>query len=953
MMSWLLLVAALVALVAGVLADRAVARRSPDRGTFWTRGFWLAGLALGLLVVAAWALPLVALDWWQRAWHPMLDLLHPVALVPHAVALSIGLGAWTLALALGALRGVTGSERGRWLAGSIGFSPSRWWLFWLFTLPLALMTAFAVPRFGSSLPTEDYPGVLLALLALAALTLGFIAASRGRAAVQPAQPGSKAPPGQELADWPEALRKAGIALETLCRWQADPVQSARADADDGPHSLRERAVPRPLREVLLERSDSWLIEAPDDAGQLETLAYHAQRQAALANTVVLLISPDDAHGLQRAMARFLPADDAAVVLDPASLRDGAPGSKPAAMVWIADARTLSDRLIGLFLREPRLFRRIRTVAWWDLHRYSGVLAANFWAISHRFDRLVAHLGGQSLRHVATQRGVALPAAQASAFVNLLLPRRFDRREINLPAGPARDLSLHLLTGCSAPAGSAAGGSVALAAARASVVAGWPTHLLPPMHLDARTLGRFERDLDDARARSNMMPDAVTAGARVLEVDSETLLSLPDIVARTGCLVPQVQVAHVGIVAAFGNPYIEAVLRHLADVPDVLAGMQRRMVAAEPQARTIARHLLLALDELPDTRAGLESTFRREHQDDLAAELRRLADDNHLRRREVRYLADADGDLRVETAPEYHLVQKLETAPLPPLTSVGPRLVDVYDPVGIVVNRVDPERLTIDAYPWRVFIVDGRRYRVRQWDSADDVAGPDGSLRLICEREDAPVKTWRVFHPAVTETAPGRGRRDVHLRGTALTRSLVTTVYQERLTGVLTFEQDAASGRWVRRNDISLPPIRSLPLKTTGMLLHVPVDLIADLPRGLQSVAAALRHVCPVHVGVAEDAVAILPFHNEPVGERIACGVLVVDLYPGGIGLTQSIDEDPDLFMRLLRHAQQWLKACTCDSESGCERCLQSPLSLSTCADRITMSPSRGDALGLLERMLGA
>jgi hypothetical protein len=791
------------------------------------------------------------------------------------------------------------------------------------------------------------------LLALAALTLGFIAASRGRAAVQPAQPVSKAPPGQELADWPGSMRKAGIALETLCRWEADSAQGAPAAADDGPHSLCERAVPRPLREALLECGDSWLIEAPDDAGQLETLAYHAERQAALANTVVLLVSPDDAHGLQRAMARFLPGDDAALVLDAASLRDGAPGSKPAVVVWIVDARTLSDRLIGLFLREPRLFRRIRTVAWWDLHRYSGVLAANFWAIAHRFDRLVAHHGGQSLRHVATQRGIALSQAQASAFVNLLLPRRFDGREISLSAQPVRAMALHLLSGCSAPAGNAAGGSVALAAARASVVAGWPTHLLPPTHLDARTLGRFKRDLAEARAPAMLMPDAVTAGARILEVNSESVLSLPDIVARTGCLVPDVTLAHIGIIVAFGNPYVEAVLRRLADTPDALAGLQRRMVAAEPQARTIARHLLLALDELPDTRAGLERTFRREHQDDLGAELRRLADENHLRRREVRYLADADGDLRVETAPEYHLVQKLETGPLPPLTSVGPRLVDVYDTAGMVVNRVDPERLTIEAYPWRVFIVEGRRYRVRQWDSALDVAGPEGSLRVDCEREDAPVKTWRVFQASVTETMPDRGRRDVHLRGTALTRGLVTTVYQERLTGVLTFEQDASSGRWARRDDIALAPIRSLPLKTTGMLLHVSVELIADLPRGLQSVAAALRHVFPVHVGVTEDAVAILPFHNEPVGERIACGLLVVDVYPGGIGLTQSIDEDPDLFMRLLRHAGQWLEACPCDSDSGCEQCLQSPLSLSTCADRVTMTPSRGDALSLLARMLGA
>jgi len=104
-----------------------------------------------------------------------------------------------------------------------------WWLMAGFFLTASILLWWIrTYQRAIALGTGTHVAWAFAAAMLAALTLGFIAASRGRAAVQPAQPGSKAPPGQELADWPEALRKAGIALETLCRWQADPVQSARA-----------------------------------------------------------------------------------------------------------------------------------------------------------------------------------------------------------------------------------------------------------------------------------------------------------------------------------------------------------------------------------------------------------------------------------------------------------------------------------------------------------------------------------------------------------------------------------------------------------------------------------------------------------------------------------------------------------------------------------------------------
>jgi hypothetical protein len=147
-------------------------------------------------------------------------------------------------------------------------------------------------------------------------------------------------------------------------------------------------------------------------------------------------------------------------------------------------------------------------------------------------------------------------------------------------------------------------------------------------------------------------------------------------------------------------------------------------------------------------------------------------------------------------------------------------------------------------------------------------------------------------------------------------------------------------------------INSRAMTTTGLLLALPERIARDLPLALHSVAQALRHVFPVHVGVDEDAVAILALHDKALGHRRVWGIMIVDLYPGGIGLVQSMDEEPGFLVKLLALTRDWLAGCACGDDWGCEACLKSPLARSAIADNDALRLSRREALALLEQLLG-
>jgi len=66
---------------------------------------------------------------------------------------------------------------------------------------------------------------------------------------------------------------------------------------------------------------------------------------------------------------------------------------------------------------------------------------------------------------------------------------------------------------------------------------------------------------------------------------------------------------------------------------------------------------------------------------------------------VRYLVSEQEEDRLKVEVEYRSVLSRDRAP--PLTTIGTELVDLFDPGEATIMRVDPERVTIDAYPLRV------------------------------------------------------------------------------------------------------------------------------------------------------------------------------------------------------------------------------------------------------------
>ena len=963
----LLAVGALLALI----ADRVAALVRLDRGLYWTRAAIWSGLLLAPLVLHAWFLEWLDPAAWRQGWHAMPDLAGGGPLGPglaYWTAMALPLPLWLLALILAHWPRGTSPQRARWLAGTVGLHNGRRWVLRL-TLPsLTLIAIAAAPDLGTG--AAGYPAALWSVLVLAALTLCGVAWSRERDPAlqrQPAEP----PPTRDLAPWPEAMRRQGIGLRTLHQYPADPPTPApptpRAAAllAQWPRLAARGLAPELADAVaaLLEPPESEapgagnrLVLAPDDSGQEEAtaLAALALRERRRATTLVLV--PDGAEALAARLSRWLddeegpraegrgPRKRCPPALGPwpsALLNPDSPPDLPA-FLWVASAEHLSGRLIPALAKDRRLLDRIGLVVWWDLHRYSGMPAANLWAVAHRLHRLAARHGRRDLRHLAFVRAAYGTQAKFIRFLSQSLPQRFPPEcQVALPPRLASALAVHLLE----PGGEASPGDPLLEAARVSAASAWPTHLEPPPDLDRDALGAFlQQSAHGVALGARLQPDAASAGVLIREVAAADLRALGLILAAAGRADPGLPQRHAALAAAFGNPYVDYGLERLAQEPARLVQDGRTLVAAEPQPAIVQRHLLLALNELPETASGLLRTFRHESVQ-IRRVLGQLDSDGLIDRRDLRALRQ--GVLVAET--EYHgrVTRDRQT----PLDTVGTRLVPVIDPAAgegeALLLQLDPERLTIRAYPNRVFVQGGHRYRVDWWPSVD-TAIADG---VRCRREQSPVLTWRVFAARAGSLQLAPGRQRVVFDRLPLARATVTLEYREDLFGFLEYARDPQSGLWSRSAGGRHRPIASRPMATRGLFLEIEAERLLELPSGLHSLAQALRHVFPALVGVDGDDLAILPVEAGDLGGRTAWGLLFVDLYPGGLGLAEAIEDDQALLLALLEEARGWLRDCPCQDRDGCPRCLYSPLALAATPDPLARSLSRGEALRILEAIL--
>ncbi len=265
----------------------------------------------------------------------------------------------------------------------------------------------------------------------------------------------------------------------------------------------------------------------------------------------------------------------------------------------------------------------------------------------------------------------------------------------------------------------------------------------------------------------------------------------------------------------------------------------------------------------------------------------------------------------------------------------------HDAQGVRM-RLDPERLTIQAYPHRVFQHDNQRYRIRGWSSVEEAVA---RREITCEREDAAVRTWRRrtvtlygFEPLGPTTRLGAGKA-------LLTGQAMDLTYKEKVTGALRLVRDLTAGT-DQPGIVRLDQPIGQSFTTRAMILRLPFE---PQRLELESLTRALSDLLPVHLGVEEDALDVLPLHGQRIGAETVHGLAVVDLYPYGIGLVDAIVDDDTLFLDLLGRTRDWLDRCPCHSGDGCDLCLRSQVALELY--RGGTPPRRQSALDLLRQVL--
>ena len=580
---------------------------------------------------------------------------------------------WGAVLTLGLFQDAPAAA-GRWLAGSVGYEPDRRGWVALCALPLVGLLLMGWSRLGNA--PSSYPAASWTTAALLSITL--LALSRSKPEAQAVSvdeaPVVQAKPGPELPDWPEAMRGGGIALAELFSRPATAVKPRPTASDRLIAEWRERIAAKGslgVSDTLLEAvheltrpqavapgvERNRLILAPDNCGQHEAVGLAAADLSRKLGEATLIITPWPRPDLTALIERWAAPPEGsnelpAKVASPRSWKDLQDAGD--ADVWIVDAETLSDRLLPRLryeankpnLQQRNLVSRIGMIVWWDVHAYTGALAANVWAISRRLHRIIRAHGRPGVRALVLARGAAYGNAELSPFLPRVLPYRFSRdQETRIETSYARPLRAYriehdreLMRTRAADALPERAKRLPLTAALVSARTGWTTRLDPPSQLTAVEIESLEKTPigDDAVVADRLTDASSEAGASILPITEATALSLPEMLCQGARSTPAGPPHCVGILPP-DNPYLEYLLQAF-DRDDSPWRSSRLLIRAEGNPNIVRRHLLHALYEVEETRRGLETSLGWNH-DVLLSTLRELAGTGQLIRHEVLYLDD--------------------------------------------------------------------------------------------------------------------------------------------------------------------------------------------------------------------------------------------------------------------------------------------------------------------------
>jgi len=945
--------------------ELAMARRKrKDTGDIWTRVLVWSSVPLVLLLPASWVLELAGSSLWEKGFHLVLDRGTATSIpAPALVALGVPLAIWGLAvLGFGFLREPKPAADkpfpGRWLAGSAGFVDNRRWILW----PAGwLLLVAATGIWDLGVGAHVYPAAVWAMLLVAGAALAGVALSRRTERVPRVVTDEGAETNPARRDWVKAMQGRGFKVRTLYTIQPFGSDTRLQEGisptlvEEWEPLLKQRRVAPELIDTLARMVDAGdalsrpsakpvsrtidrLILGPDDCGQEEMLAVAALlgRQRELVTLVVVPGPTDDL----RERLQALPGLGSGAVTCPAPREPIDEG----ALIWLVSAETLSVMLNEL-VRNPVQFNRVGLAVWWDLHEYSGVLAANCWAISHRFKRLAHRRARPHLMTLAFARNHPFEKSELRHFVGQLLPYDYTERDAVTVVEPYRRgrIHIHLLEADNLRPPDELNPrdwDPSLIATRESVVAGWPTYFNPPAELDRGLCREYlAKQVDGLDLGRRLESTPASAGARVLEARPDIVLSLAHLLSQLGRLRDDLAERHVGLLLPENNPYLRHLLTRMGEQPEQFFRETRRLVPGVPKATFVGRHLLLALREMEAVDSDLLATFQDEHRfiDEVIAELEH---DHLIERHDRRYLNDDRIFVR-ETG--YEPVQISEIKPMP-LDTVGKDkdLLPLRAPTmqkRPELRRIDPERATILAYPGRVFRERGDTFKVENWRDLDQVT-EDGAIR--CQVSNAAGRTWRIVQPHIDEIELVEDEPIQFLPDTSVSRSVVGLVYAEEVSGVYALNKEERS--------MGLDPVVSRPMATRALYLRFVEDQARGYPLALHSIAQSLRHVLSVHVGIDEDAMAVVAVEDQPVGGMDTWGIMIVDLYPSGIGLVDAV-RDANLLKRLLMETLSWLEGCACKSADGCSSCVRSPSALAASHWSMDEMLNREQAIGLLREVL--
>jgi ATP-dependent helicase YprA (DUF1998 family) len=341
-----------------------------------------------------------------------------------------------------------------------------------------------------------------------------------------------------------------------------------------------------------------------------------------------------------------------------------------------------------------------------------------------------------------------------------------------------------------------------------------------------------------------------------------------------------------------------------------------LVAAPDNAKLARRHVLAAAAELPLLGSELSQLFP-------PGARAALADLSQVSRRNKRVLSD-DGAIVLDQEIAFD-------AELP-----GGSTAAVSDQVGSIQSRADGEtvletdrvRLGCVAYPGRVLVRGGRRYRVLL---PEEQARTEEGV-MLAEPERRRVRTARLRQLALSFEGKGHQLR---LGGGVSLRFHRPRVHlRETVTGL----RLAREGR--RAEDLIAYETPIVGEYTTeAALVHLP----SAPPEALHGLEHLVRVTLPGFLRHDEDDVDVAVLDDA----RLA----IVDRHPGGVGFARAVTSD------LLRHLLYWSreiaracgKSADCTAADGCDQCVHGAPCLSP-PERAR--PGRTATLALLDELLG-